>query len=83
LLLAQLGPGEIVGEMGVLDGAPRSATVIAIEDTEAVELGAPTVTETILQHPDVSLELLRMLSRRLRSTDELAAAHRGDARAER
>lgn len=40
LLLAELGPGEVVGEIGIATGAPRSATVIAIEDTETVELRA-------------------------------------------
>ena len=72
VVLAELGRGEIVGEMGLLDGQPRSATVTAIDWTEALELSASTLATTALHHPETSRELLRMLSRRLRSTDELA-----------
>lgn len=73
LVLAELGPGEVVGEMGVLDDAPRSATVIAVEQTETLELTAPALAQTILRYPAVAGALLRLLSRRLRTTDELAA----------
>ena len=72
LPLAELGPHQVVGEMGVLDGAPRSATVVAMEDTEALELSAEVVAQTIVRYPVVSMDLLRMLSSRLRDTDELA-----------
>ena len=71
VLLAELGPGEVVGEIGVLDGEPRTATVTALRDTETIELGAPALTQTILDHPEVGAALLRVLSRRLRTTDEL------------
>ena len=73
LTLAIIGPGEVVGEMGVLDGEPRSATVIATDDVIAVELNGRVLGEIILQHPDIYGSLVRVLSRRLRSTDELAA----------
>ena len=36
LVLAELGPGDVIGEMGLLDGGPRSATVTASEDTETL-----------------------------------------------
>src|SRR5581483_2329380 len=39
-LVADLGPGEVVGEMGVLTGEPRSATVSAVSDVETLELTA-------------------------------------------
>jgi CRP/FNR family cyclic AMP-dependent transcriptional regulator len=72
LELAELGPGEIVGELAVLDGEPRSATVTARVPTNTLELTAPALAITVLQHPEVSRALLMVLSRRLRSTDELA-----------
>ena len=72
LVLAELGPGEVVGEMGVLDGEPRSATVIALEETETMELRSAQLAETVLRYPDASAALLRTISRRLRSTNELA-----------
>src|SRR5437870_13749 len=73
VVLTELGPGEVVGEMGLLDGEPRSATVIAVEDTETVELSAGALAQLVLDFPEVSTALLTSLSRRLRSTDELCA----------
>lgn len=72
MVLAELGPGEIVGEMGLLDNSPRSATVVAMEETHTMEVSAAVLSEVIIQHPTVSGALLRLLTRRLRSTDELA-----------
>lgn len=71
VVLAELGPGEVVGEMGVLDDEPRSATVIAEKDTVAFELGAQALSESMVRYPEISRALLRMLSKRLRNTDEL------------
>lgn len=70
--LAELGPGEVVGEMGLLDGEPRSATVVAIAPTETIELDAVLLNDILRQYPQVSSKLLRILSQRLRSTNELA-----------
>ncbi len=73
VVLAELGPGEVVGEMGLLDGKPRSATVTALADTETLEVSAADLAYIVLRHPEVSMALLQKISRRLRSTDELAA----------
>lgn len=69
--LAELGAGDVVGEMGLLDSAPRSATVTAIEDTQALEIHATVLAIVLIENPAVSAALLRILSRRLRSADEL------------
>lgn len=71
LVLAELGPGEVIGEMGVLSGRPCSATVVAIEPTEALEISATELPTTLRLIPEVSDILLRILSRRLRRTDVL------------
>ncbi len=71
IVLADLTPGQVVGEMGVLDGDPRSATVIAVDDVETVELTAVDLTQVMLQFPEVANALLRTLSKRLRNTNEL------------
>ena len=42
--VAQISPGEIVGEMSLISGEPRSATVLALRDSEAVRLPCDTVT---------------------------------------
>ena len=75
-VLATLGPGEVVGEMGALDGARRSATVTAIDDTMVMALDAQTVARMVLENPELYGRLVRVLSKRLRSTDELAAEMR-------
>ena len=70
-LLAELGANEVVGEIGVLDGGARTATVTAIEETRTLELHRTLLAVVLLQYPDIAGELLRTLSRRLRSTDEI------------
>lgn len=74
LVLAELGAGDVVGEMGLLDNSPRSATVTALEDTETLEIHASVLALVIMEFPLVAAALLRTLSRRLRSADELADA---------
>ena len=70
-VLAELGPNDVVGEIGVLDGGARTATVTALEQTRTLELHRTLLSVVLLQYPDVAGELLRTLSRRLRSTDEI------------
>ncbi len=66
LIINKCGPGETIGEMALLDRAPRSATVIAMEAAEVLEL-KQDVFQTILdQRPDVSLSIIRSYSNRLR-----------------
>ena len=74
LVLAELTAGDVIGEMGLLDNAPRSATVTALEDTETLEIHATVMALVLMQYPQVASALLRTLSRRLRSADELADA---------
>ena len=71
--LATLGPGEVVGEMGLLDGDPRSATVTAAEATIAMEIPQNALSLLVAEHPDVYSALVKVLSRRLRDTNELVA----------
>jgi CRP/FNR family cyclic AMP-dependent transcriptional regulator len=72
MTLEELGPGEIVGDLGVLDGEPHSDTVTAIARTETIELGAGAIASVVFQFPEATVGLLATLSRRLRSPDELA-----------
>lgn len=71
-VLGTLGPGETVGELGVLDGEPRSATITAVEDTETLELDKSAIGDAIVEHPEIAEALLRTLSARLRSDAEVA-----------
>jgi len=72
LVLATLGPGEVVGEMGLLDGLPRSATVTAIDEIViARRIDARELAEVIVRSPEIYGGLVRLMSARLRNTDEL------------
>jgi CRP/FNR family cyclic AMP-dependent transcriptional regulator len=66
LVINQTGPGETIGEMALLDQAPRSATVIASSDAEVLELKQDAFYEILDQRPDLALELIRSFSSRLR-----------------
>ena len=65
--IAQLGPGQFFGEMSLLDGKPRSATVIALEDTQCLILPRWDLLRTMRKEPEVAIHMLEVLSRRLRS----------------
>lgn len=74
LVLAELGDGDIVGEMGILDSHRRAATVIAIEQTEALEVTAEALRRLLDRYPAASRRILELLTRRLRSTIDLVEA---------
>jgi|LZCG01.1.fsa_nt_gb CRP-like cAMP-binding protein len=67
--IAKLGEGEFFGEMALLDGAPRSADVTALEDTTCLALTLWVMKGIIAANPDVALGMLKELARRLRETD--------------
>lgn len=67
--LAKLGKGSFFGEMSLLDGAPRSADVIATEDTRCLVLSPWAMKGLIAGYPEVALGMLEELARRLRETD--------------
>jgi len=66
LIINKCGPGELIGEMALLDRAPRSATVVAISPAEVLELRHGSFQELLNQRPDLSLSLIRAFSSRLR-----------------
>ena len=72
----ELGPGESVGELGVLDLAASPETVTAVQATDAVELTALALAETMLLYPVPSVGLLSSLSRSVRTLAELEACAR-------
>jgi CRP/FNR family transcriptional regulator, cyclic AMP receptor protein len=72
--LAVLGPGDVVGELSLIDGKPRSATVKAVTDVEVLELDARDLTRLLRTAPAVSRNLLAALAERLRQADALPTA---------
>lgn len=63
--VARLRRGDVIGEMSLLTGEPRSATVVAASRTTALELGRDEFATLVSRHPHVLLNLSRILSRRL------------------
>ncbi len=63
------GPGEYVGEM-MLDGSPRSASVVTVEPTSAAIVNRAHFREFILSHPEFALHLIEKLIARMRRATE-------------
>lgn len=70
VILSVMGPGEFFGEMSLLDDEPRSAHVIAMEDSSLAVLRREDFEGLLTSSPQIALALLRELSRRLRRADE-------------
>ncbi len=60
-VLAELGPGAVVGGGGLLDGTPCPATTVAMDTVEALQLSYAAVALTLLQYPEASTSLLLAL----------------------
>lgn len=79
--LASLGPGDVVGEMAVLDDHGRSADATALRRTRLVKLGREAVREALLAEPEALFALVQDMAGRLRhANDELEAAKGLDLR---
>ena len=65
-LVAELGRGEVVGELGLLDRAPRSATVRAVRDTTLAAFSTATFEELVATSPQMMLNVTRSILTRLR-----------------
>jgi CRP/FNR family cyclic AMP-dependent transcriptional regulator len=74
--LAELGVGNFFGELSVIDGAPRTADVVAMIDTNCIIITQWAMKSLIENHPEIAQGMLEELVRRLRATDE--ALHASD-----
>ncbi len=73
ITLAHFGPGDIFGEMAMLDGERRSATVESIEGTDVIAILGADMRRLLREYPDISVKLVAALGRRLRETNERLA----------
>ena len=64
--LYHLGPGELFGEMAVLDNLPRSATVLAESDVNAMFIAREDLMRLFEEHPRVAVGVLRQIANRFR-----------------
>lgn len=68
--IATHGPGEFFGEFSVLDGAPRTASVIAVEPTECLVVVSWDFRSLMDSHPRIALQIMPVLVTRFRETNE-------------
>jgi len=71
-LLNTLGPGEILGEMALVDAEPRSATAIAKTDCKLVPVDQKRFTFLVQQTPYFAVDVMRIMSERLRRASTIA-----------
>ena len=72
--IAILGPGAIVGELAMIDGLPRSATVVAIRDCKLSFVSRKAFVSSLREHPEIYSDLVSTLASRLREADKAMAA---------
>jgi CRP/FNR family transcriptional regulator, cyclic AMP receptor protein len=73
-ILAILGPGSIVGDMAMIDGRPRSASVSALRDCNLSFMSRAVFEAVAAKNPEIYRHLLSLLATRLRDTDQVVAA---------
>ncbi len=70
VILAILGPNEFFGEMGLLDDAPRSASVVAIEPCELLSLSKKDFKKCMAENFEMTMTVMRGIVKRLREADK-------------
>ncbi len=75
IILAENLRGDLFGEISLLDGGSRTATAVAVEESECLTLDRGDLLELITKHPHAAMDLLTVMGRRLRTTDELLRTH--------
>ena len=71
IILSILRGGDFFGEMSLLDRQPRSANVVAVEDSQVLGLDRDAFQTHLTTHPTTALAILAEMSRRLRHADEV------------
>jgi CRP-like cAMP-binding protein len=68
-VIARVGPGEFFGEISLLDGGPRTATVVAASPVVAIRLFKSSFDKVVTQEPKVASKILAVVARRLREAE--------------
>jgi CRP/FNR family cyclic AMP-dependent transcriptional regulator len=74
VIIAILVPGTIVGDLAIIDGLPRAATVIALLDSDLLFVERADFDRCALRHPELYRAIAKILSSRLRATNQAVAA---------
>jgi CRP-like cAMP-binding protein len=68
-VLESVGPGGILGELALVDAAPRSASAVAGPDCTLVRVDPATFDDLVRRVPGLALEVMRVMARRLRKAN--------------
>ncbi|MEL6341390.1 MAG: Crp/Fnr family transcriptional regulator [Myxococcota bacterium] len=71
MILSMFRAGDVVGEMSLLDGQPRSANVIAVEESRLLSLSRRDFADLLKSQPAIALNVLEEMSIRLRRADDI------------
>lgn len=71
IIFATMSPGDVFGEIALIDGHERSTDAIAVEPTEVLALQRDDFIKTLEKNPKLTIDLLRVLCMRIRQTNEL------------
>jgi CRP/FNR family cyclic AMP-dependent transcriptional regulator len=71
IVLETPGPGEVFGEISFLDGGARTASVLVVEDLEALAVDRDDLSHLFRVHPEAGLDIISAMGKRLRHTVEL------------
>jgi CRP/FNR family cyclic AMP-dependent transcriptional regulator len=66
MIIDLFGPGEVFGELALLDGEPRSADALAVEPTDLLMLDRTDFVNALMRRPELAIGVLALLGRRLR-----------------
>jgi CRP/FNR family transcriptional regulator, cyclic AMP receptor protein len=69
-----LRPGDFFGEMALIDGGPRSATIIAASDVRVMMLQRQTFLKALKQNPQIGLAIMETLAERVRRLERAVSA---------
>jgi CRP/FNR family transcriptional regulator, cyclic AMP receptor protein len=72
--IARAGPGEFFGEISLLDGGPRTASVIAETPVVAIRLFKASFDKVVREEPGVAGKILAVVARRLREAEKTVTA---------
>ena len=72
-MLAVMGPSDQFGELSLFDPGPRTATATALTDVRLARMHKTALRPWISEHPEIAEQLLRVLARRLRRTNNIVA----------
>jgi CRP/FNR family cyclic AMP-dependent transcriptional regulator len=70
VILSMLGPGDLFGEIGVIDDNPRSATVVAVDNSDLVVFAKEDFRRCLADNFDLTIAIMRNMAARLRAADQ-------------